>query len=150
MSRIQTLTTLASTVLLAVALGAGPAYAQSDDLRSADARDAGTPAAVGTEVPASLGSDLRTADARDAGTPAAVTAEAPASPGSDLRTADAREGAATATPVVVQVASDPDTGMSWDSAAIGALIAAGLLVSLAGMAVLVSRRRAPRHARAAM
>jgi hypothetical protein len=40
--------------------------------------------------------------------------------------------------------------MSWDSAAIGALIAAGLLSILGGAAVLVSRRRAPRHPRPAV
>ena len=40
--------------------------------------------------------------------------------------------------------------MSWDSAAIGALIAAGLLVSIAGAVALVSRRRAPRRARPAV
>ena len=119
MSRIQRLITAASATLLVAAL-AGPAYAQSDDVRSPDAIDAGTPAAV---------------------------APAPAADVLDARSPDARDAAAGATPVVVHVEPDADDGgMSWDSAAIGALIGAGLLAAFAGIATLVSRRRTPRPA----
>ena len=118
MSRIQRLITAASATLLVAAL-AGPAYAQSDDVRSPDAIDAGTPAAV---------------------------APAPAADVLDARSPDARDAAA-ASRVVVHVEPDADDGgMSWDSAAIGALIGAGLLAAFAGIATLVSRRRTPRPA----
>ncbi len=59
----------------------------------------------------------------------------------DHRSPDARAAGEGSTPVVVQVQAEPDTGLSWDSAAIGALAAAGLLISLAGATALVSRRR---------
>jgi hypothetical protein len=86
--------------------------------------------------------DLRSPDARDAATRSAAPAQ-------DLRSPDARDAATrTATPVVVRVAPTADSGLEWDSAAIGALASAGLLISLAGGGVLVTRRR-PRGARVA-
>jgi hypothetical protein len=83
--------------------------------------------------------DLRSPDARDAAA-RAVTRQ-------DLRSPDARDAATrSATPVVVRVAPEP--GFEWDSAAIGALAGAGLLISLAGGGLLVTRRR-PRGVRVA-
>ena len=114
MSRIRRLTTIAVGTLAAAALAAGPAVAQSDDLRSPDARAAGEPVVT-----------------------------APADPGAqDLRTPDARAAGKGATPVVVHVdrAAD-DSGVSWDSAAIGALIASGVLIALPGAVMLLGRRR---------
>ena len=93
-------------------------------------------AALAAAPAAAVQDDLRTPDARDAGLPAVVTPQ----DGADLRTPDARDAGAGATPVVVRV-TQPDTGISWDSAAIGAIAAAGLLISAAGTAGLVSRRR---------
>jgi hypothetical protein len=84
--------------------------------------------------------DLRSPDARDAAA-RAVTRQ-------DLRSPDARDAATrSATPVVVRVGA-PDPGFEWDSAAIGALAGAGLLISLAGGGLLVTRRR-PRGVRVA-
>jgi hypothetical protein len=85
--------------------------------------------------------DLRSPDARDAAAAAAAT------PRQDLRSPDARDAARPARPVVVEVAR-ADAGFAWDSAAIGALAGAGLLLSVAGGSVLVTRRR-PRTARPA-
>ena len=118
MKRIHRLTTAASTVLLVAVFAASPAWAQTQDLRSPDARDAA----------------------------AGHVKTAPVAGSEDLRSPDARVPAERTTPVVVRVEQEPDAGMSWDSAAIGALIAAGLLVALAGAATLVARRRSPRRA----
>jgi hypothetical protein len=68
-------------------------------------------------------------------------------PRQDLRSPDARD-AAERRPVVVQVPAAPDTGFEWDSAALGALAGAGLMLSIAGGGVLIVRRR-PRAARPA-
>jgi hypothetical protein len=134
MSRIHRLTTTAGTVLVVATLGAaGPAWAQSQDLRSPDAREASVAAST---TPGAQGQDPRSADARDAG----IAGTTSATHVQDLRTPDAR-AAGEGTPVVVHVEPAADDGMSWDSAAVGALIAAGALISLAGIAALVSRRR---------
>jgi hypothetical protein len=62
----------------------------------------------------------------------------------DLRSPDTRDAAEGRTaPVVVRVDRVSDTGLSWDSAGIGALVTAGLLTALAGAFLLVSRRRRP-------
>ena len=134
MSRIHRLTTAAGTALAVAALAAGPASAQSQDLRSPDTRDA----AAG-RYPAVVHQDLRSPDARDAaeGRYPAASPE----PRQDLRSPDARDAAEHRTPVIVRVERSEATGMSWDSAAIGALAAAGLLISLAGVGALVTRRR---------
>ena len=63
------------------------------------------------------------------------------SPDTRRDTRDAAEGRGA--PVVVQVDRVPDGGLSWDSAGIGALVSAGLMFSLAGAFVLLSRRRRP-------
>jgi hypothetical protein len=97
--------------VLAAAAFAAPAAAQNQDLRSPDARDA------------------------------AAAAMSP-SPSQDLRSPDARDAATrSVTPVVVRVSRPGDTGLAWDSAAIGALAGAGLLISLAGGGMLITRRR---------
>ena len=101
MSRIQRLITAASTALLVAALAAGPAYAQSDDMRSPDAIDAGTPAVASTAAADVL--DARSPDAIDAGTPA--VASTAAADVLDARSPDARDAGEGATPVVVQVAA---------------------------------------------
>jgi hypothetical protein len=80
--------------------------------------------------------DLRSPDTRDA-----AEGRYPAVVHQDLTSPDARDAAERRTPVIVRVGRSADTGMSWDSAAIGALAAAGLLISLAGAGALVSRRR---------
>jgi hypothetical protein len=141
MSSFRSLTTAAGAALTIVALAAVPAAAQSGDQRTPDARDAGTPAAVSP-----MADDVRTPDARDASAPAAAD-PAPEPGAQDVRTPDARDAALGATPVVVHVEpKGNDSGMSWDSAAIGALLAVGLLTAAAGAVTLVSRRRAPRPA----
>jgi hypothetical protein len=64
----------------------------------------------------------------------------------DLRMPDTRdvaEGrlyAPTARPVVVRITRTGDPGLSWDSAGIGALAGAGLLISAAGGALVLTRR----------
>jgi hypothetical protein len=85
--------------------------------------------------------DLRSPDARDAATRGTTVQQ-------DLRSPDARDAANPARPVVVTLPAAPDPGFAWDSAAIGALAGAGLLISVAGGGVLVTRRR-PRVGRAA-
>jgi hypothetical protein len=59
----------------------------------------------------------------------------------DLRSPDARDAAERRAPVVVRVDRAPDTGISWDSAGIGALVSAGIVFSLVGAFVLATRRR---------
>lgn len=47
----------------------------------------------------------------------------------------------TTRPVVVRLERGPDTGLSWDSALVGAIAGAGLLASATGGVLLVARRR---------
>jgi hypothetical protein len=127
------LITTTGSVLAIAAITAGPAAARSTDLRSPDARDAAAGRYLG-----SVHADLRSPDARDA-----ASGRYLGSVHADLRSPDARD-AATRTPVIVRVVPGPaasDPGLSWDSAAIGALAGAGLLVSMAGGGLLVVRRR---------
>jgi hypothetical protein len=72
----------------------------------------------------------------------------------DLRMPDTRDAAAgrypatPSRPVVVRIdRGSSDTGLNWDSAVIGALAGAGLVVSASGGVLLVTRRR-PRHGHA--
>jgi hypothetical protein len=117
MSRIHRLTTAAGTILAVMAIAAGPANAQSQDLRSPDARDASATSSVaGT-----------TSGARQ-----------------DLRSPDSRDAAAgRGVPVVVRVdrTVEQGQGLSWDSIGLGALMTAGLLASIAGAYALIGRRR---------
>ena len=80
---------------------------------------------------------------------AATASPALARPYQDLRMPDTRDVAEgrvpAASPVVVRVQGGPDTGLSWDSAVIGALAGAGLLVSAGGGVLLVNRRHAAAH-----
>ena len=119
------ITTTAGTLLATAALAAAPATASTE--------------------PATQ--DLRSPDARDAA--AAAMAQ---SPSQDLRSPDARDAANPVRPVVVQIpaATPPEAGFEWDSAAIGALAGAGLMISIVGGSVLITRRRPrPRAARPA-
>lgn len=114
MSRIHRLTTVTGTILAVMAIAVGPANAQSQDLRSPDARDAAhTSTLVGT------------------------TSESV----QDLRSPDARDAAESRAPVVVHVERDADTGLRWDSIGLGALMSAGLLITIAGAYALIGRRR---------
>jgi hypothetical protein len=76
----------------------------------------------------------------------AAASPALAAPHQDLRMPDTRdiaEGRVPATParpVVVRIERGADTGLSWDSAIIGAIAGAGLLVSASGGVLLVTRR----------
>jgi hypothetical protein len=76
-------------------------------------------------------------------------------PRQDLRSPDARDAAERVPSVVVPVrvpervaAPVQDQGIEWDSAAVGALAGAGVIITLAGGGVLLLRRR-PRGARVA-
>jgi len=112
MSRIHRLITIAAAAIAIAAMGAGPALG------------------------ATAAQDLRSPDARDGATLST-------SPSQDLRSPDARDSGAPAatTPVVVEVPARGDSGLDWDSVAIGALMSAGLLFSVGGV-LLVTRRRA--------
>jgi hypothetical protein len=120
MLTIRRLAATSCTLLAALALTAGPAGAQQD-LRSPDARDAALNSSIADAMASAPESqDLRSPDTRDAATHRRA-------------------------PVVVNVqrvpAPESDSGLSWDSAGIGALIAAGLFASIAGAVVLIGRRR---------
>jgi hypothetical protein len=120
MSRIHRLVIVAGATLTTAAIAAGPA--------AADPHAQDTHQRVVAQQ-----QDLRSPDTRDAaqGT------------GQDLRSPDARDAAVGRDPVVVQIDRASDGGLSWDSAGIGALVSAGLMFSLAGAFVLLSRRRRP-------
>ncbi|MFL5973753.1 MAG: hypothetical protein ACJ76G_01230 [Solirubrobacterales bacterium] len=162
--------TLKTTVTLAAVLATAvvpAASAASTDLRSPDARDAGSAVVVSTGqdlrspdardavkvVPTSTGQDLRSPDARDAGK------VVPTSTGQDLRSPDARDaGKVVATsngqdlrspdardvsrPSTSPVPSSaPSAGTDWgDVGMIAGAIALALLA--AGGLILISRRRA--------
>ena len=117
MLRAQRISTIgAVTLALAVPTAAGA----RQDLRSPDAAD--PPPVV--SVPRDRGRDLRTPDAKDATQP---------------RT--------TVTPVVITPsAREPQTGFQWSDAGIGAAGMLGIVVLVAGVALLTSRRRHERLA----
>jgi hypothetical protein len=104
-----------------------------------------TTASLALAAPAGAApADLRTEAARDAGVGAVSGAGAPGP--QDLRSPDARDGTGTRTPVVpdpvvVRVSQPSAEGISWASAAVGALIASGLLITLAGGGMVATRRR---------
>jgi hypothetical protein len=142
--------TLKTTVTLAAVLATAvvpAASAASTDLRSPDARDAGSAVVVSTGqdlrspdardavkvVPTSTGQDLRSPDARDAGK------VVPTSNGQDLRSPDARDVSRPSTSPVPS--STPSAGTDWgDVGMIAGAIALALLA--AGGLILISRRRA--------
>jgi hypothetical protein len=108
------ITTTAGTLLATATLAAAPAAAAEPTTR-----------------------DLRSPDARDAAAVAMAQ-----SPSQDLRSPDTRDAANPVRPVVVQIPATPlDAGFEWDSAAIGALAGAGLMISIVGGSVLITRRR---------
>jgi hypothetical protein len=132
MPRIEHLTAVTGSLLAAAVLAAGPAGAHAVDVRSPDTRD-------GASRPTAAGPDLRSPDTRDGATrPTAVR--------HDLRSPDARDSGIrraphVVAPTVTRPVVAPETGLDWQSAGIGALASAGLLISLAGGGLLVVRRR---------
>jgi hypothetical protein len=133
MSRTRRLIAVTSSMLAAAALAAGPAPA---DPHAQDAHERAVAAHQ----------DLRSPDTRDAADGIGVGVVATSQ---DLRSPDTRDFAeGRRAPVVVRVDRAPDSGLSWDSAGIGALVTAGLLFALAGGIALVTRHR-PRGVRAA-
>jgi hypothetical protein len=116
MPSMHQLTAAAGTVLATVAVATAPAVGRTHQW---------TPP-----------KDLRSPDARDAATRRTATTY------QDLRSPDTRD-AATRPPVLVRVTpAPPASGLNWDSAAIGALAGAGLLISIAGGGLVLVRRRA--------
>jgi hypothetical protein len=144
MGRTTFITTVALAAALTVPVAADAAY--YEDLRSPDARDAGTPSVQPppSSIAQSSGNayqDLRSPDARDAGTAGDQVAY------QDLRSPDARDAGRepTSIPVaepVIEIREVPQPGFDWGDAGIGA---AGILamVSIAGglLLLLGGRRR---------
>jgi opacity protein-like surface antigen len=83
--------------------------------------------------------DLRSPDARDAGTAAAVRSARVDLRSPDAR--DAARGVSTGTVSAPTVEVVSDNGFDWSSAAIGAGAILGLILVLGGGALLVSTRR---------
>jgi hypothetical protein len=147
MRRTQLITTAALVAACAVPAGAA---AQSQDLRSPDARDAAaaaqaqsyqdlrSPDARDAARPSETRqySDLRSPDARDAGKAAQVT--------QDLRSPDARDVGRTPVEVptqVVEIREVPGSGFDWGDAGIGAAGMLALFSITAGLALMVGVRR---------
>jgi hypothetical protein len=127
MRRTQLITTAALVAACAVPASAA---AQSQDLRSPDARDAAAAAQAQSYQ------DLRSPDARDAGQAAQVT--------QDLRSPDARDVGRTPVEVptpVVEIREVPGSGFDWGDAGIGAAGMLALFSIAAGLALMVSGRR---------
>ena len=138
--------TLLTVATLATSASADP-HAQDKHMRELQAAGKTTPHVVqdlsAPDVAAAARAagpyrrqDLRSPDARDA-----AAAAVSASGTQDLRSPDARDAAERRAPVVVRVDRSPQSGISWDSAGIGALVSAGIMFSLVGAFVLVTRRR---------
>jgi hypothetical protein len=154
MRRTQLITSVA---LVAACAAPASAVAQTQDLRSPDARDAASAAEKRSYQ------DLRSPDARDAARPvetpsytdlrspdardAARAVETPSY--TDLRSPDARDAGLDRPPVTIPVVDVPGNtgGFDWSDAGIGAAGMLGLMGIAAGsiLAVLQSRRRR-RHA----
>jgi hypothetical protein len=117
--------TLLATAALASSASADP-HAQDTHMRELQAAGKTTPHVV---------QDLRSPDARDAARAAGPYHR------QDLRSPDARDAAERRAPTIVRVDRSPRSGISWDSAGIGALVSAGIMFSLVGAFVLVTRRR---------
>jgi hypothetical protein len=147
MRRTQLITTAALVAACAVPAGAA---AQSQDLRSPDARDAAAAAQAqgyqdlrspdardaGRATETRQYSDLRSPDARDAGKAAQVT--------QDLRSPDARDVGRTPVEVptsVVEIREVPGSGFDWGDAGIGAAGMLALFSITAGLALMVGGRR---------
>jgi hypothetical protein len=131
MRRTQLITTAA---LVAACAAPATAAAQSQDLRSPDARDAATASETNGYT------DLRSPDARDATT--GSTAQY-----SDLRSPDARDAGRPPVDIptpVVQVRDVPAAGFDWGDAGIGAAGMLALSGIAAALALLVGARRRDR------
>jgi hypothetical protein len=147
MRRTQLITTAALVAACAVPASAA---AQSQDLRSPDARDAAaaaqaesyqdlrSPDARDAARPSDTPqySDLRSPDARDAGLAAQVA--------QDLRSPDARDVGRIPVEVptpVVEIREVPGSGFDWGDAGIGAAGMLALFSITAGLALMVGGRR---------
>ena len=152
MRRTQLITTAALVATCAVPAGAA---AQSQDLRSPDARDA---AAAAQEQSYQ---DLRSPDARDAGRPAETRqysdlrspdARDAAQAGQvtqDLRSPDARDAGRPPVEVptpVVEIREVPGNGFDWGDAGIGAAGLLALLSITGGVTLMALGRRRRRGA----
>jgi hypothetical protein len=158
-SRRRRRRTLIAPLALAVAVGAlaGPAAAlpAEQNLRSADATDAGLTATVRAAEPAQGPQNLRSADANDAalaasgGRPEAASGgrAEPARTAQDLRSADASAAGASVQRGAGRGADRAaSSDFDWGDAAIGA----GSVLALAGVSlgiVLALQARRRRHAR---
>jgi hypothetical protein len=140
---------LAAAAMLAAA---APAQSMPSDLRTPDARDAGTPAYGGSYRPVvpKSGEDhvaLEAALAQEAYYES-HRATAPVT-GHDVRTIDARDaadapgGAVTRVTAPATPAPASSSDFEWGDAAIGAGSAIGLVLVLAGGVAVISRRRTP-------
>jgi hypothetical protein len=130
MRRTQLITTAA---LVAACAAPATAAAQSQDLRSPDARDATTGSTARY-------SDLRSPDARDATTGSTARY-------SDLRSPDARDAGRPPVDIptpVVRVRDVPAAGFDWGDAGIGAAGMLALSGIAAALALLVGARRRDR------
>jgi hypothetical protein len=129
MRRTQLITTAALVAACAVP---ATAAAESQDLRSPDARDA----AAAAEAQAYQ--DLRSPDARDAATAAGTQGY------QDLRSPDARDAGRTPVEVsapIVEIREVPGSGFDWGDAGIGAAGMVALFSIAAGVALLLGGRR---------
>jgi hypothetical protein len=136
---------------LAIAMMAVPPAALGQDLRSADARDAGIRAESrqASDVASTSPQDLRSPDAGDAGSVASPVPQ-------DLRSPDASDaadgrGTFSAPEVTVVRVSEPTPsssgGLDWGDAGIGAGSLLGLiLVGLGGTLFVLHRRHIDRPA----
>ena len=115
-----------------IAQSEGQAY---QDLRSPDARDAGTQLAQNGYK------DLRSPDAKDA---AGTYAEPTTQVAQDLRSPDARDAALPEAPTpdtVVEIREVPGNGFDWGDAGIGAAGLLALLSIAGGLTLMVTTRR---------
>jgi hypothetical protein len=153
MLRRNQLISAAALALVCSLPASAAAFAQNQDLRSPDTRDAAAaserqavapPSSIAT--PDGKGNqDLRMPDTRDAAG-GAVPTERPVEPRQDLRSPDARDAARDLPPVhvpapVVEIREVPSGGFDWGDAGIGAAGMLALFSIAAGSTVLVTNRR---------
>ena len=141
-------TRITTVGVVALALSTPTTAGAQQDLRSPDTRDAAAAATAGQDlrspdtrdatrpiVPA--GQDVQSPDARDAA--AAATA------GQDLRSPDTRDAtrpiAPAQAPAPVQPSDRAPDGFGWADASIGAAGMLGIVLALAGIALLTAHQR---------
>ena len=132
-----------TAVLAAVALiSPAAAQAQSQDLRSPDARDAARP----TVAQPAPGQDLRSPDARDAARPTV----GPRPIGQDLRSPDTRDIATRQAPPIAAPASQTVSHDDGSPVPVVPVVAGALLVLLAALIARYTVRRTSRGTRVAV